>query len=192
MRFGYAKRRRKKRSNGGVSAIERRNALTFSLLDNFPDNLSTGGEVGIKIPYSQGTMCENQLDFSAILSIAAAAAVICLATWQPPERGNHCCTEAKMIHSKDVLRQLSSYFLLFENPGRRMATLSFSSFRENLFRLWRRRRVSVYATTEQRVRSAAWKKKGLWRLKVQFSSLLNLKLAKLDPASDCDSRWQSI
>ena len=126
--------------------------MTFSLLDNFPDNLSTGGEVGIKIPYSQGTMCENQLDFSAILSIAAAAAVICLATWQPPERGNHCCTEAKMIHSKDVLRQLSSYFLLFENPGRRMATLSFSSFRENLFRLWRRRR--VYATTEQRVRSA--------------------------------------
>ena len=69
-----------------MSAIERRNALTFSLLDNFPDNLSTGGEVGIKIPYSQGTMCENQLDFSAILSIAAAAAVICLATWQPPER----------------------------------------------------------------------------------------------------------
>ena len=123
-----------------VSAIERRNALTFSLLDNFPDNLSTGGEVGIKIPYSRGTMCENQLDFSAILSIAAAAAVICLATWQPPERGKHCCTEAKMIHSKDVLRQLSSYFLLFENPGRRMATLSFSSFRENLLRLWRRRR----------------------------------------------------
>ena len=145
----------KKRSNGGVSAIERRNALTFSLLDNFPDNLSTGGEVGIKIPYSQGTMCENQLDFSAILSIAAAAAVICLATWQPPERGNHCCTEAKMIHSKDVLRQLSSYFLLFENPGRRMATLSFSSFRENLFRLWRRQRRVLYATTEQRVRCAA-------------------------------------
>ena len=140
-----------------VSAFERRNALTFEL----PYQLSRQFErwllleegVGIKIPYSQGTMCENQLDFSAILSIAAAAAVICLATWQPPERGNHCCTEAKMIHSKDVLRQLSSYFLLFENPGRRMATLSFSSFRENLFRLWRRRR--VYATTEQRVRSAA-------------------------------------
>ena len=68
MRSGYAgeNAEEKREYRNGVSAIERRNALTFSLLDNFPDNLSTGGEVGIKIPYSQGTMCENQLDFSPL------------------------------------------------------------------------------------------------------------------------------
>ena len=48
-----------------VSAIERRNALTFQpsqLSRQFERCVAGAGGVGIKIPYSQGT-CENQLDF---------------------------------------------------------------------------------------------------------------------------------
>ena len=82
MGSGYAAAQWRKGNIGRqVSAIERRNALTFSLLDNFPDNLSTGGEVGIKIPYSQGT-CENQLDFGQFSPLPPEKQL--LFAWQHP------------------------------------------------------------------------------------------------------------
>ena len=137
MRSGYAKSRGKKRSNGGVSAIERRNALTFSLLDNFPDNLSTGGEVGIKIPYSQGT-CENQLDFGQFSPLPPEKQL--LFAWQHPS-----CTQTR---KNDPFKGRLATLVIFSFVSRRSRSKlhgntlvllrgtagTVSSFRENLLR----------------------------------------------------------
>ena len=72
-----------------VSAIERRNALTFEpcqLSRQFERWLVLEG-VGIKIPYSQGT-CENQLDFGQFSPLPPEKQL--LFAWQHPS-----CTQTR-------------------------------------------------------------------------------------------------
>ena len=85
MGSGYAAAQWRKGNIGRqVSAIERRNALTFEpcqLSRQFERWLVLEG-VGIKIPYSQGT-CENQLDFEQQFSPLPPQQQLLFA-WQHP------------------------------------------------------------------------------------------------------------
>ena len=90
MGSGYAAAQWRKGNIGRqVSAIERRNALTFEpcqLSRQFERWLVLEG-VGIKIPYSQGT-CENQLDFGQFSPLPPEKQL--LFAWQHPS-----CTQTR-------------------------------------------------------------------------------------------------